>query len=84
MVKVLISLLFTNFFLSDVASADGLGGYDIALTRRGSRVRVPIGVFFLHNGHFLNQTLVKRKRRKRRQQGSNLRARSQLISSQPP
>ncbi|CCD15781.1 unnamed protein product [Trypanosoma congolense IL3000] len=27
-------------------SADGLGGYDVALTRRRSRVRVPIGVGF--------------------------------------
>ena len=30
-----------------IVCADGLGGYDIALTRRGSRVRVPIGVIFV-------------------------------------
>ena len=32
---------------SSCSSADGLGGYDVALTQRRSRVRVPIGVLFV-------------------------------------
>ena len=42
-----------EFFISDYrcdnlnGSADGLVGYDIALTRRGSRVQFPVCVVFL-------------------------------------
>ena len=38
-------------YVSLTTCTDGLGGYDIALTRRGSWVRVPVGVpFQLHGG----------------------------------
>ena len=60
--------------------ADGLVGYDVALTQRRSWVRFPVGVLFELDGSFDSGLFLKN----RELQGSNLRVQAHLLSRQAP